>query len=61
MTAALPDKGIADLPARRPPGRSRPLPSAAATLGVPGDWHLTVTVRVSDFDEYVAHLTVPIR
>jgi copper transport protein len=31
------------------------------SLGVAGDWHLTLTVRVSDFDEYTTHLTVPIR
>jgi copper transport protein len=31
------------------------------TFGLAGDWRLTVTVRVSDFDEYVTHRTLPIR
>jgi hypothetical protein len=30
-------------------------------LAVAGDWQLSVTVRVSAFDEYVARLAVPIR
>jgi copper transport protein len=30
-------------------------------LGVRGRWRLTVTVRVSDFDEYAKHLEVPVR
>jgi copper transport protein len=33
----------------------------AAVLGVPGKWRLTLTVRVSAFDEYVAKVEVPIR
>jgi copper transport protein len=60
VTAALPSKGIADLPLqiqKAGPGHV----VGSGTLGVAGDWHLMVTVRVSAFDEYVAHLTVPIR
>jgi copper transport protein len=33
----------------------------AAVLGVPGKWRLTITVRVSEFDEYIAKTEVPIR
>jgi copper transport protein len=33
----------------------------AAPLGVPGDWQLEVTVRVSKFDEYTATIEVPVR
>ena len=59
-TAALPEKGIAPIPLdvrRAGPGHA----IATGTFGVAGDWRLTVTVRVSDFDEYVTHLTIPIR
>jgi copper transport protein len=33
----------------------------SAVLGVPGTWRLTISVRVSEFDEYVAKVEVPIR
>jgi copper transport protein len=60
VAAELPSKGIADLPLdvrKGGPGHF----IGNGTLGVAGDWHLTVTVRVSNFDEYMTHLTVPIR
>jgi copper transport protein len=60
VAAALPSKGIADLPLdvrKAGPGHA----TGSGVLGVAGDWHLTVTVRVSQFDEYMTHLTVPIR
>jgi copper transport protein len=59
-TAALPAKGIAGLPLdvhTAGPGHV----TGTASLPVKGDWQLTVTVRVSDFDEYVAHLNLPIK
>jgi copper transport protein len=59
-TAALPSKGIADLPLHlhtAGPGHV----TGTAMLPANGDWQLTVTVRVSDFDEYVGRVTVPIR
>jgi copper transport protein len=59
LTASLPAKGIAAIPldARHAgPGHY----VAGGTLAVAGDWRLTVTVRVSAFDEYVARLAVPI-
>jgi copper transport protein len=33
----------------------------AAVLGVPGKWQLTISARISDFDEYVAKAEVPVR
>jgi copper transport protein len=60
VTAALPAKGIAPIPLevhRAGPGHA----IGSGTLGVAGTWDLAVTVRTSAFDEYVAHLTVPIR
>jgi copper transport protein len=59
-TAALPAKGIDGLPLdlhTAGPGHL----TGTATFPVKGDWMLTVTVRVSDFDEYVAHLNLPIK
>ena len=59
-TAALPAKGIEGLPLdlhTAGPGHL----TGTATFPVKGDWQITVTVRVSDFDEYVAHLTLPIK
>jgi copper transport protein len=59
-TAALPAKGVAGLPLdlrTAGPGHL----TGTGSLPVKGDWRLTVTVRVSDFDEYVAHLTVPVK
>jgi len=32
----------------------------AASLGVAGDWTMEITVRISDFDESTAKVTVPI-
>lgn len=60
VTAALPAKGIAPIPLdvrRAGPGHA----IGSGTLGVAGDWRLTVTLRTSAFDEYVTHLSLPIR
>jgi copper transport protein len=60
VSAALPGKGIAPIPFRvRRAGPTRF--AAAGTLGVPGTWRFTVTLRVSAFDEYSSHVLVPIR
>jgi copper transport protein len=59
VTAALPDKGIAAIPFdvhTAGPGHE----IATGTLGIAGDWQITVSVRVSAFDEHVTHLTLPI-
>ena len=61
VDAALPSKGIAPiaLDARRAgPGH---YVVTNASLGVTGKWAMRVTARVSDFDEYVATLKVPVR
>jgi copper transport protein len=60
VTGALPAKGISDLPLdlhTAGPGHL----TGTATLPAKGDWQLTVTVRVSDFDEYVANVALPIK
>jgi copper transport protein len=60
ITAALPARGIAPIAMNvSPAGPGHYI--ASGTLGVAGDWRLTVTVRVSTFDEYVARLSVPVR
>jgi copper transport protein len=59
-TAELPAQQIAPIPfdvRRAGPGHA----IGTGTFGVAGNWRLTVTVRVSAFDEYVTHLTFPIR
>jgi copper transport protein len=61
VSAEQPDKQIG--PIKETASRAGPghyiVP--AAVLGVPGEWRLTLTVRVSDFDEYVAKVEVPVR
>ena len=60
VTAALPSKGIAALDLdTRAAGPGHYL--ASGTLGLAGTWQLTVTVRVSDFDEYQTRISVPVR
>jgi copper transport protein len=60
VSAALPDKGIGGIPLDvRLAGPGHYI--GAGTLGVAGDWRLTVTVRVSAFDEYETKFTVPIK
>lgn len=61
ITAELPAKGIAPIelePSRAGPGH---FVVGGAALTVPGDWTVSVTSRVSDFDQYEARLKVPIR
>jgi copper transport protein len=61
VTAALPAKGIGPLPAtlhRAGPGH---YVADALTLTPAGRWRITVTDRVSDFDEHTARFDVPIR
>jgi copper transport protein len=60
VTAALSSRGIAGLqltPRVAGPGH---YVIEGATFGVAGDWKLTLTDRVSDFDQYETHFTVPI-
>jgi copper transport protein len=61
VSAALPSRGIAPItlePERAGPGHQI---VRSAALGVPGTWRLAVDVRVSDFDQYRAVFTVPVR
>jgi copper transport protein len=61
IAAALPSKGIgaiAEQATRAGPGHYV-VPNLL--LGVPGRWRLTVTVRVSDFDEYTRELEATVR
>jgi copper transport protein len=61
VTAQLPAKGIGPLPAtlhRAGPGH---YVADALTLAPAGTWRVTVTDRVSDFDEHTARFEVPVR
>ena len=61
VTAALPAKGIAAItlnPHVAGPGH---YVVDGASLSVAGDWTISVTDRVSDFDEYATNFTVPIK
>jgi copper transport protein len=61
VDATLPAKGIGPLHLDvRPAGPGHWLVTDAQ-LAPAGNWRLTVTNRVSDFDEYEAHLKVPVR
>jgi copper transport protein len=61
VSAALPSRGIAPItlkPERAGPGHQI---VQSAALGVPGTWRVAVDVRVSDFDQYRAVFTTPVR
>ena len=61
VSAALPSRGSRRSrckPERAGPGHQI---VQSAALGVPGTWRLAVDVRVSDFDQYRAVFTVPVR
>jgi len=61
VTAELPEREIADItlePYVAGPGH---YVVDGATLSVAGDWEISVVDRVSDFDEYEARFTVPIK
>jgi copper transport protein len=60
VTAALPAKRIAPIPLRAERDGAGRYMVMGTTLAPAGDWRIAVTVRVSDFDEYAARLTVPI-
>ena len=60
VKASLPGRGVAPIelhPLKLGPGRY----VASASLGLAGDWTLTVTSRVSAFDQHTARVTVPIK
>jgi copper transport protein len=60
LEARMPSKGIGPLTAtvhRAGPGH---YVADALTLAPAGTWRVTVTDRVSDFDEYTASFSVPV-
>ena len=61
MAAALPSKGIGASAVRADKAGPGHYIVPALTLGVPGTWTVTVTVRVSAFDEDTKKLEVKIR
>jgi copper transport protein len=61
VEAALPGKGIGPLNATMHQAGPGHYVADAFQLIPGGTWQLTVTDRVSDFDEYTAKLAVPVR
>jgi copper transport protein len=61
VDAALPSKGIGPLHLDVSPGGPGHWIVSDAQLAPAGDWRVTVTNRVSDFDEYETKLKVPVR
>lgn len=61
VAAALPSKDIGSSEVAADKAGPGHYLVPALTLGVPGTWTVTVTVRVSDFDEYAKKLEVKIR
>jgi copper transport protein len=61
VAAALPSKGIGASEVAADKAGPGHYIVPALTLGVPGTWTVTVTVRVSDFDEDTKKLEVKIR
>jgi copper transport protein len=61
VEATLPDKRIGPLRATMHRGGPGHYVADALTLQPGGDWKLTVTDRVSDFDSYTATVKVPVR
>jgi copper transport protein len=60
ITAALPQHGISGLPLTPRVAGPGHYVIEGAGFGAPGDWMVTLTDRVSDFDQYETHFTVPI-
>ena len=61
VAAALPKKGIGPLKTAMHQAGPGHFVGDAVQLIPGGTWVLTVTDRVSDFDEYSAKITVPVR
>jgi copper transport protein len=61
VKAALPKKGIAGLTVTMHQAGPGHYVADAFQLVPAGDWQLTVTDRVSDFDEYTGTVKVPVR
>jgi copper transport protein len=61
IAAALPDRGIGKISQEATKAGPGHYVVPSLPLGVAGTWHLTVTVRVSDFDEDAKMLEVKVR
>lgn len=61
VSAVQPDKQIGPINARASKAGPGHYVLPGLVLGVPGDWKLTVSERVSEFDEYTATLKVPVQ
>jgi copper transport protein len=61
VTAALPSKQIAPISLSSHVAGPGHYVVDGASLSVAGRWTISVTDRVSDFDEYTTHFTVPIK
>jgi copper transport protein len=61
VQAALPDKNIGALTVTMHQAGPGHYVADAFQLVPKGDWRLTVTDRVSDFDEYSGKVEVPVR
>jgi copper transport protein len=61
VAAALPAKGIGKIDGDARKAGPGHYVVTALTVAPAGTWQVTVTVRVSDFDEYIKKLEVPIR
>jgi copper transport protein len=61
VEASLPSRQIGPLHQEVVPGGPGHFIVSGMQLAPPGTWRITVTNRVSDFDEYVATLKVPIK
>ncbi len=61
ITASEAGKGIAKIPLDPTKAGPGHYVVSGASFGVAGDWTVTVTARVSDFDQHTTRLEVPIR
>jgi copper transport protein len=61
VTAALPSKSVPPIALNAHVAGPGHYVVDGATLSVAGKWTISVTDRVSDFDEYETHFTVPIK
>jgi copper transport protein len=61
VSAMMPSKGIGPLEQTAVKAGPGHYIDSSAVLGVPGKWHLTVTVRTSPFDEYTKMFEVTVR
>jgi copper transport protein len=61
VSAMMPSKGIGAIQQTAVKAGPGHYIDSGALLGVPGQWHLTVTVRTSEFDEFMRMFEVDVR